>query len=584
MQKVFDLVSKYRYGMITAAALILFVYMGLSYYLGAGRDDTFITLWAGENLALGKGLVNHNFERVEISSSLLHTLIIWALAKMAPGYVYTLNKVAGLLAGCLIFWLFSRHRGILFPESETRFPVFCLALSILSTLPSFIYWTMGGLETPFVTLLLFLNALYFLRFWKRPSPGNEIGLITVQCFFLLVRPETFYILPFTLIFVAFIIWLKGQSRSLWRIVLVPALFFLALGLTRLSIFGAFFPNPVYAKTNDPFSNLDHGLNYLVEFYTSSYVFLALGIAVLALVPYYGILILLSFKDGNRLKTRDQGGLVFILGILITVHLVVVAAGGDWMEFYRFMHPVIPLLVMPPLVFLGRLFGKTEEWLKGRRAHPAIPQARAFLICALMAACGWMNLDQESLVTSWQGPVQLHLTSSARPYSLGELFNSKAPFDERVKMLNLAYARDRRLLFPFLDREMVRLHRQAGGLVIATPQMGVFPYYLKKKFPDLDMYFIDTYGLCDPKVASLGLPAGSCGVALGNQMTKILDGSAGPLSTYVLSLNPNMLYRLYEKTETIAELEALGYKAILKRPGAYLYFNPQVRPEKEKAGD
>ena len=70
----------------------------------------------------GEGTVKKNAIRNEAGIAMV--LVVWALAAAAPDYVYTLNKIAGLLAGCLIIWLFSRHRTILFPESETRFPVY----------------------------------------------------------------------------------------------------------------------------------------------------------------------------------------------------------------------------------------------------------------------------------------------------------------------------------------------------------------------------------------------------------------------------------------------------------------------------
>lgn len=578
MGKAIHLVRRCRYGLVATAAAILFTGLGLALYLGAGRDDTFITLWAGEMLAKGAGFVNYNMERVEISSSLLHTLIVMVLAWLAPGYLYTLNKLAGLLAGCAVFALIYRHRQTLLPLREGRFPALLIVLAVLAVLPSFVYWSLGGLETPFVTLLLLLLTIYYLRFWERPSLGNEAALILFQALFLLVRPETFYIIPFTMVFVGFFTWCRGWRTSLLRMLVLPALLFLVLGMIRWHAFGTFFPNPVSAKTGDLSRSVVQGLNYLGEFYRSSYFLLVLGAVNLALVPYFGLLVLRAVKNRDLLKSRAEGKMIFVLGLGITVHLVVILAGGDWMEFYRFMHPVTPLVVILPALFSMKLYLRAEAWLKGRLRPSGMVYLHTFLVVIGLATVGGLNLVQGSLVTSRQGPLELHIEYMPLAYGPGDLFSKDLGLDERIKRLNTAYARDRSILFDFLDGPFVDLHRQSGKLVIATPQMGLFPYYLKKKYPDFDLYFVDTYGLCDPRAARLDMPGGSCGISLGRQMTKIFADEAGPLSEYVRSMRPNMIYMLYMKDEEVAELAGRGFRAALRMPGANILFNPRVEYE------
>src|SRR5215208_3886356 len=99
---------------ILLVALVIYFYNSVTNYLGAGRDDTFITLWAGISLAEGHGLVNYNFEPVEMSSSLLHTLVIGIIHLFAPDFIYTINKILGLLAGATLLIVLHQKRNSLF--------------------------------------------------------------------------------------------------------------------------------------------------------------------------------------------------------------------------------------------------------------------------------------------------------------------------------------------------------------------------------------------------------------------------------------------------------------------------------------
>src|SRR3990172_8269285 len=95
-------------------ALALYFDNSITYYAGAGRDDTFIALWTGISLAEGHGLVNYNFEPVEMSSSLLHTVIVAITYILAPDFIYTINKFLGLMAGAILLVVLYQKRHDLF--------------------------------------------------------------------------------------------------------------------------------------------------------------------------------------------------------------------------------------------------------------------------------------------------------------------------------------------------------------------------------------------------------------------------------------------------------------------------------------
>lgn len=165
-----ELESTKRDLLVLLVGCLTMAILGLAVHLGAGRDDTFITLYAGEQLGAGRGLVGWNGERVEISSSLLHVWLVAALSKLGPTYLA--NKLCGLAAGLGLLVLLYRHRARLFPDERSRGISFALATAILATTPSLLYWSLAGLETPFVTLLLLLLATGSLTLWEQPSTGR----------------------------------------------------------------------------------------------------------------------------------------------------------------------------------------------------------------------------------------------------------------------------------------------------------------------------------------------------------------------------------------------------------------------------
>lgn len=99
-----------RYGLVFLAALLFYLFMSVTFFLGAGWDDLFLTLWQGENLAAGHGFVNYDFERVEISSSLLHTPIIALVSLAAPEHTFLWNKALGLDAGAVCLYVIYAFR------------------------------------------------------------------------------------------------------------------------------------------------------------------------------------------------------------------------------------------------------------------------------------------------------------------------------------------------------------------------------------------------------------------------------------------------------------------------------------------
>ncbi len=572
---VWEWFASQRYRFLLASAGLLFVWLGLTRYLGAGTDDVFITLWAGESLAAGHGLVNHNFEPLEVSSSLLHTLIVAVLAKLAPDSVYTLNKLTGLAAGLLTLGAVCFYRTTLFPRKHLRFPAVGLSLIALATMPSFLYWTLGGLETPFVALLLLLCAVYFARYMLRPTWSHETLLILCQILLMAARPEAVYLIPFSVIFAGVCGWCVGWRVGLARIILAPSAFFFALGFLRKAYFGTFFPNTVYAKMGAIADKFPPGLFYVRQFYESGYFVLFLGLALITAAVYYGFLLACCLRRRNALTSAPEGPLVFVLGLIVTVHVFVILSGGDWMEHFRFLCPAIPLMIVLATSFLFAVVGGLIERMKragfSRFTVRLFAVFAACLIVPLWAASPFQRGD----VTIGQGAFPATIKDASSRISIRELLAGEGSLDQRVKMLNARYNRDIHTLSRFVNSELPDLDARSDGLVIATIQMGLFPYLVRKQYPDPDVYFIDTWGLCTQEIALMGLPGGFFGVWAGGALPRVMAGEAGVLSEFVLSKKPNLVYDVNGTDAALLQYAALGYQVVLRCPSALIVFNPDA---------
>ena len=326
-------------------ASVVAVVMAWTNYLGAGRDDAFLTLWAGEQLAAGAGIVNHDGEALEISSSLLHTWIVAAIAWTEVVPTYLGNKLAGLCALVLTLGLVVGARRSLAPEAQTRLAALVLVLVILATTPSLLYWTMGGLETPFVVLLWLAVAVSALRVWEEPAAGRLVAFVLAQVLLVGARPEGFVVLALPAGMIGLGMWLRRSVRRYAFCLVLPAGAFAALCLWRLLRFGGLWPNPVYAKTSLGLHRIEAGLHYAGGFCTSSLLVPVMGLVALAVLVR--VVLRIARARGAGTLEPEAARDAAVLAPVAVVVVVTVGVGGDWMEFHRFLQPVLP-----PLLTMG----------------------------------------------------------------------------------------------------------------------------------------------------------------------------------------------------------------------------------------
>ena len=519
------------------SAVLASVWLGCSRFLGAGRDDMFLTLWSGLQLARGEGLINHDGVPLEVSSSLLHTWVVALLALVDAESLVLSNKLVGLAAllGTLVL-LAGPGRSLLGRGAESV-PALALVLAITATTPSLVYWSLGGLETGLAVLLWTALPLALARASEDASRWRSLA--GIGSLFVLTRPEGLLVLLLAAtLFVA--LRDRGPSPALKRGALAWLLTFAAVSAWRLTTFDSLWPNPVLAKADPTLDDVLRGAHYVVGLYTSSWLMAALGAVLLVTL-------------GRAVRGRVGGDVTLaVLSAVVAQHAFVVATGGDWMEHHRFLQPIVPLLA----ILLARGLG---DRLSGPVGAPRL------VLCAALLGLLLQNQEQASTVRSgkWAMDSTALTAHGPAPEARG--------LTERTLAANTVWRRDAKDLFPYLEENLAGLAERAGEpLVLATPQMGQLPWFLRQRLSEIPVELVDTRGLCDPDLARLDAARGPFGLAAGADLAGIVAGDRGVLSEAVRARRPNLLYRVRETEEGIARLGTLGFELVHRGPGSMVF--------------
>ena len=530
--------------------LLLVSLNALYQYLGAGRDDVFITLWAGKTLGTAPWFINYNGELQEISSSILGALTAKLAYLCCADTYYLANKLFGAaaaLATLAVIWL---QRRAFFHHP---FPSACAiaAIALLGFNPSFAYWSLGGLETPYYALLILLYAALAIRLVS-DQESNPFFISLVQMLALLCRPEGFWLIGVTATLLAFY-WpqLHHRQRIFLGAILPPLLALIALFALRYALTDALFPNPVYAKVSvRHLGGLQEGWNYLTGFYTTGLAGLLFGSATVsaaALISYAAIQRFLP-SAGQAARRLDSRWLVPALGIC-AYEVFIVLVKGDWMEYHRFLAPTLALKAVL-LIQIGAT-GLTLTPKSARRGGAIA----ATLVLLLAVIDEWRYRSPQDCSTRLSRETLVRFLDH--------------PNDATIA-LNCAHQRDGYAIRPFIDRELSGYLAQQGHLTIVTYQGGYFPYFLREQFSPRDITLVDTTGLLNLEIARVEGEKIPTGNKYLDDIPAILSGGVPGLSEKVSRYNPNMIYLLGDSDADQARLKAIGFERIHQAPSGVVY--------------
>jgi hypothetical protein len=326
-------------------------------------DDPFIGLRYARNLVDGHGLV-YNAGEPPVEG---YTAFLWVLVAalgMALGFEpLAFWQVGGVLAQVATLWAtyrLGRERG---PARAL------LAPALLGGHVAFVFYPMTGMETSFFTLAVTVGALLVAeRAAASRSGGLLLGLVLlVAC---LTRFDGIGLAGL----LAGWILLADRDRRGFVRVMIPLLGgLLVYHGWRLAFYGDPLPNTFYAKVFAFGDRLSTGARYALRFLLRGGPFLLLLAAPLAL-------------RGRAGRTARLSGWL-CLGQLAYV----LFAGGDWMPYYRFVLPVLPLLC---LLVQEVVWGLVD---RGREAGRALPGAASGLLVAAVLLLGLLPLAASTFV-------------------------------------------------------------------------------------------------------------------------------------------------------------------------------------------
>jgi hypothetical protein len=373
---------------------------------GFYHDDAYITLRYARNFIAGRGIVWNPGEYVQGYTNVLQLLLVSWLGELgidlrSASRVIGVISIAALAAAMLLFR--TTNRG------DTWARLWHVPVMLVMTSAPLLVWSLGGLEGPLFSLLvavgtslLLMDAEAARRRWFLFGSGLAFGL---GC---LTRPDG---IVFVAVSAAWLSWMTWRGRP--RTCAGPIAFAVGVVIVvapytiwQLSYYGDIVPNTFYAKTGAPLNvRLSSGLRYVAGF-TQRPPFLP--VLVLAALVYVSL---------KRAWNVQQA---YLVASVVSYVSYVVWVGGDHMQAFRLLLPVVPLmsvlLVMalsPALnantaivkyvtvaVVIVSSLQLTDRKLNPRREDPA---ARAGTIVGKYIANAWPKGSLVALNTAGSTP-------------------------------------------------------------------------------------------------------------------------------------------------------------------------------------
>ncbi len=445
--------------------------VGHLHFINATYDDAFISFRYAAHLVQGHGLVFNPGERVEG-----YTNFLWTVALTVPTWLGVGRSELGMLVFAKISGIVLNTATLLvlahgLPSAResngaSRLP---WAALYVATSGPFLFWGVGGLETPLVTLLLTITVLQFERERFRPGNWSALWLLGAA----LTRPEP-------IILAAVLILLRWRSQvgavqraSTIRYAMTFAIPYAAFICWRWLYYGQLLPNTFYAKVYGDHLAVARGLNYVGQ---ACFDLHWLALLVLSLT-----LVILGRQWSPRVTT---------LCTMLAVHLVgVLREGGDWMPAYRLLVPVVPLV--------GLLV--QEAWEAVPRFGASVPEIPP--VPSWVVPPPWVDSARRAGRWLERSPWYPRAVAFARPASRYALLvvlalHAWSSFAS-IQVRGLESGLQRIRLDNFAHFEVARWMKRelpTPGL-LAIGEAGVIPY-------QTDLPIVDMFGLMDPHIAHL----------------------------------------------------------------------------------
>jgi hypothetical protein len=295
-------------------------------------DDAMISMRYAWNLSHGSGLVWNPGEYVEGYTNPLMTLLM-----SLPSLVFDkVNAVLAVQVVGVVFLLINAYLIMSIAEhlvsGQKRYRRLFLVLAFLCALSYYplIYWTLMGMETGLLTVLLSLGVLAALRYaaYQRLAQGVLLSVSLGLAF--LTRPDTLVLAVPIFVYAFFAARKSERSPSLYSLLAMVGLyasFVAGQELFRWYYYGEWLPNTYTLKvSNIPLSSrIENGIKFVTPFLKE----------LSALLIAVGAGLVFAFR-------RDK---LFLVSIFVALVCYQVWAGGDVSINWRLLSPTVPIMLV-----------------------------------------------------------------------------------------------------------------------------------------------------------------------------------------------------------------------------------------------
>lgn len=564
------------YILVIAIGWAFFICFSFYHFLGVGPDDVFIFLWSGENLNKSSWFVNYNFQTQEMVSSVLVPLLIKLISIFISNEAFFLSyKILGLLSASMVFWIIWGGRNYLFGTYQSDLlAFFAIGATIFS--PIFQYWSLGGMETPYQSVLYTFLPIAIVLYSENRKFLNWSTLVLTNILIVLVRAEGFLFVFLTAIFLVFH---KQFYNDKWRkrdifAILIPIVFFLMLLMARWLATNSIWPNPVLAKVGTFNITIYFGIDYIARYYLSSPLAFFHGIGLLITIIFFAHNMRSYFLRKELFPIPY--GIMIGAAIIIANDVFVILVGGNWMELFRFLVPTLPL----KNALLGWVGYQVVQILRRqilRRFYIIKPYYKAAYLVLLITILSFSVtliktqqhiLDKNSEIALYQQP------TLPNDFFKGSI----ADINQKARMLSGIIQMEPKLR-KFLEGPLQDIVRKSNKqLVLLSAQAGLLPYMIREYFNQNQIWFIDPLGLASKEMAELNMPKTSFGNAFTN-VDIVLLGKVGKLSEEVIKKNPDLVCILNPTQEERSNLtDKLGFQLIWDQPACAVYYNGHLEKQ------
>jgi len=433
---------------LIALALVVVQFFATGTYWS---DDAFISFRYAQNLADGRGPVWNPGERVEGYTNFGWMLLIAGALKTGVDATHA-SRALGLLATAgtlaLVPVLASQLRT---PWTWRWWLVAGGAIVALGLNTGFSLWTFAGLETP--ATVLFITAGITLHLWEERTERLPLASAFAFLAAALTRPDAVVVWGVTALFK--LARLLGDDRreqvvplAMWGAAfLVP---FGAYWLWRWSYYGEFFPNTYYLKTGRNSRIIERGVEYTRDFF----------------LIYGAVLCLPALLAAWRERLTPHRPALYMLAVLAAWCLYVIDAGGDWMPYFRFFAPMLPMLY----VLIGHGAVEAGDALAERGVASRLAAGVAGAIVVAVAVWAIAPFDYSGARNPQGLPVNSKGFAGAVDLRVGDELGA------------------------WMDANI------PAEWTVATIASGMLPYYTEQRY-------IDMLGVNDEHIAHLDVPLG-----------------------------------------------------------------------------